>query len=834
MLRRKPKRRQRRAARSRPIRLEKLEQRHLLAATGLGVTPMDTGEFLLGKVAVTPVFFESNGKIDPESQNWTTEEIDQVLAKVSEGVNWWSDTLDTLDTVHTLEFVIDDTYARAPVQTPYEPIDRSSSVFNKYVGEFMTSLGFGDANSIEDAVRRFNHGQRAKLEADWAFTIFVVDSSDDPDGLFASGGSFAAAFAFAGGLFIVTPSTRPASTIAHEMGHIFWARDEYSGGGSWTDRRGYYDAQNLNAWDNPTPGFQQQISILRGGVPLTAAFEAHVSPESTFAMVGWRDSDGDGVFDLADVPLSLDASGYFDADNSTYHFAGVASAVPLINRNSSGPQSDITLNRISQLQYRLDDGPWLVAAQFDQQVVELDISLTIEQPFSTIRWRVTDQSTGVASAEVEGTMTIPALPQASLSGVAFVDENSDGDRNPAEPALAATQVIIRNGDGSPLFSGEVNAVEFPDGGLPENSPGVTLVADGIVLDSQVGSFVSAAAGQQRVFHAFDQQREKWIERWSSKAALEASFDQAVGEVQLTAIGFNEPGFARMEAYDAAGQLLHRATSQAIGIGEQATLRVTDSLGRIASIRAFGHAGTSVALNDLRFGSEDRIITGPSGAWRIQNLPDGDYIVELAPERLIHQFTQPALEISVNAGASELIVAAASRVHSPRHNALLPEDANQDGIISSRDALVIINDLNRFAPRVLQASELTGFDIDVSNDGLVSARDALLVINYLSRQDRASGEFEEIDAFGLVETSQMFNSAGGTIPDESTERQNADTTDQPLVAPLPMATKIEEFRPISGPKTSTTEGQEPENAVEPGRWIIPITTEISEPFEHFEI
>ncbi len=245
-----------------------------------------------------------------------------MLAKVTEGVNWWSDTLDTLDTVHTLDFVIDDTYAINPVETPYEPIDRSSSAFNQYVGDFVTTLGYGDANSIEEAVQQFNHAQRERLQTDWAFTIFVIDSSDDPDGLFASGG-FAAAFAFAGGLFMVTPSTRPASTITHEMGHIFWARDEYSGGGSWNDTRGYYNTQNLNAvTDNPDPSFQQQISIMRGGVPLTAAYDAHVSPESTFAMVGWQDSDGDGVFDLADVPLSLDAVGYFEPESVALSFFG--------------------------------------------------------------------------------------------------------------------------------------------------------------------------------------------------------------------------------------------------------------------------------------------------------------------------------------------------------------------------------------------------------------------------------------------------------------------------------------------------------------------------------
>ncbi len=845
MLRRKSKRRRRLQTRSRQVRLEKLEPRQLLAAN-LGVTPVDTGEFLLGTVAVTPVFFESNGEIDAETQNWSPEEIDQVLAKVTEGVNWWSDTLDTLDTVHTLDFVIDDTYAINPVETAYEPIDRSSSGFNQYVGDFVTARGYGDAKSIEEAVQQFNHAQRERLQTDWAFTIFVIDSSDDPDGLFVPGG-FSGAFAFAGGLFIVTPSTRPASTITHEMGHIFWARDEYAGGGSWTDTRGYYDTQNLNAiTDNPTPGFQQQISIMRGGAPLMEAYNAHVSPESTFAMVGWQDSDGDGVFDLADVPLSLDAAGYFDAETSLYHFSGTASAVPLINRNSAGAQSDITLNRVSQLQYSLDDGPWLVAAEPDLQQVDFDISLRLDQPFSSIQWRVVDQSTGVTSAIIAGTSTSPALAASSVSGVAFVDDNAEGERNANETALVAAEIIIRNPDGSSLFGGSVDAGEFPDGELPDLA-GVTLAADGSVVDPQVGSFPSENAGNQRVFQAFDLQRKRWIDRWSKKAVFEASFDQTVGEVRIDVIGMDDLNFGRLEAYDAAGLILTRVTSEEIAAGQMVTLTVNDSRGRIASIRALGHADTSVALNNLRFGLDGTATTDTSGAWRFQNLPDGEYVVDLVPERLIHQFSQPSVTVQVSSGVSDLIVAPALRINSPRYNETLPWDANLDGDVTARDALVIINDLNRLDPRVLQASETTGFAIDVSNDGLVSALDALLVINHLGRVNSGSGELEPTslsagqnranpDSLEFIDTQreirQMFNSAGSEAPDESAGHSNADNSDQPLVRQGSLGAKSPNFSlnpQLSTFETPDSEEQAPNKAVEPDQSLTPIKAEISEPF-----
>jgi hypothetical protein len=789
-------------SKSRKVHVERLEPRRLFAADSIGVTPLDTGEFLLGTVAVTPVLFESNGQRDPQTQNWSAAEIDQVLSTVREGVNWWRDTLQSLDTVHELEFVIDDSFAIAPVATPYEPIDRPSTDFNLYVGDFITSQGHGDVNSIEEGVQRFNRDQRLKLGTDWAFTIFIVDASNDPDGLFAAGNDFAAAFAFAGGLFIVTPSTRPASTVAHEMGHIFWAHDEYSGGGTWTDRRGYYNTQNLNAADNPTPGFKQQISIMRGGVPLTAAYDQNVSPATTLAMVGWQDSDGDGVFDLADVPLRLEGTGFFDALTSTYIFQAEASAVPLLNRNSSGTRSDITLNRISQLQYRLDEGPWQVAAAPDRQHASFDLALPIASSFTSIQWRVIDLSTGVTSPILEGSDVLPALSAASISGFAWLDQNGNGVREADERLLENTSVVVSNEDGSPLLQGSIAAADFPDGVIPGNLDSVVLTADGLLHGTNVGSFASLHANNGRVFHAYDQQRNKWVDRWSSKVAFQASFVESVGEVELDAIGVGEASYARVEAYDLSGNLVARTTTERLAAGQRTTVRVTDSLGRIASIRAFGHAGSSIALDQLRFGSSGQSVTDATGSWRIANLPDGVYRIEFQPERVIHQVREASGLIQVIGGSSELVLAAADRVDSFLHNGSLAEDVNGDGRVSAVDALAVINDLGRFQPRVLGWQDPSSFDVDVNNDGSVSALDALVVINYVSRTDGGSSESwlsdpppaeNPTDSTVQVRTepsrtldspltsfelTPMFNSAGGRPEGESIEQGSADSRERP--------------------------------------------------------
>lgn len=743
----------------RQLRMESLEQRRLLAATPLGVTHLDTGEFLLGSVAVTPVFFESNGSTDAESQNWTASEIDEALVKIGEGVNWWSDTLDGLNTVHTVDFVFDNAFAVNPVETKYEPIDRISNDFNLYVGDFLIAQGFGNVGSIEEGVKQFNDHQRDQMGTDWAFTIFMVDSSDDPDGRFIPGGFFQTAFAYAGGLFMVTPSTRPASTIAHEMGHIFWAKDEYPGGATWTDRRGYYNSQNLNAFDNPTPGFNQEDSIMSSGLVLANAYAANESPDVTLAMIGWRDSDGDGVFDLADVPLELDGVGYFDSSSSTYYFSGSASAVPLVNENSSGPQSDITLNRISRLQYRLDGGVWVTVSQPDQQRAVFDVTVPISQSFSSIQWRVIDDATGVTSEVIDGDAILPAFSLTSGSGVAFLDEDNDDQRDSSEPLLVGATAGIKHIDGSNLVFQAIEASDYQTGFLPVDLPDVLLTSRHPTFD--VVSVGELAPSGVRIFQQFDANLGNLVLRdsWTQDQPLSATFDSPVGEVAVDVLGAAAGSYVRIEAMDAVGNLVQRATSDLISPDASGTVRVTDPLGRIASVSVFGHAETEALVRGISFGTDPIVSTGPAGGWRFDNLPLGQYTVQLTPQLLIHQFDQASFTIDVAASGSSFVQSAASRVDCPFFNVELPEDTNDSGNVTVLDALTVLNDIARAGVRVLQANEAITTYIDVNNDGQVSTLDALLVLNKVALVS-SDGESE---AAGFGGSLAVGNTESGLDP-----------------------------------------------------------------------
>ncbi|MHB9064993.1 MAG: hypothetical protein ACYC4B_14485, partial [Pirellulaceae bacterium] len=337
----------------RPARFERLEARTLLTALPYGAVGQDTAEYMLGNVVATVVFFESDGSIDPSTQNWNPlvrdqqgnpvldvngqtisasgpNNIELTKGRVVEGLEWWEDTLvnyyaqmyDDLAPIHSLNFIYDFEYAHNPIQTGYEPIDRVSDDYRFWVNDFLQDVGHQETGWLDTDIRTFNNAQRMKYDADWAFTIFVANDYNDVDGRFKSGGTFNYAFAFSGGRFFVAPSRRPASTFAHETGHIFYAMDEYTGAGTYTSRRGYYNTQNLNASDNPDPTYVMQTSIMKSGTVLEQAWLEHTSSTSSLAMIGWQDSDHDGVFDVLDVPLSLAGSGYYDAANQVYRFAG--------------------------------------------------------------------------------------------------------------------------------------------------------------------------------------------------------------------------------------------------------------------------------------------------------------------------------------------------------------------------------------------------------------------------------------------------------------------------------------------------------------------------------
>lgn len=80
-----------------------------------------------------------------------------------------------------------------------------------------------------------------------------------------------------------------------------------------------------------------------------------------------------------------------------------------------------------------------------------------------------------------------------------------------------------------------------------------------------------------------------------------------------------------------------------------------------------------------------------------------------------------------------IVVGSGGASSALQNVILPQDVNNDGSVSTIDALLIINTMNREATAEGESITSSQYYTDVNGDAKTSAVDALQVINYLTRQ-----------------------------------------------------------------------------------------------------
>lgn len=94
----------------------------------------------------------------------------------------------------------------------------------------------------------------------------------------------------------------------------------------------------------------------------------------------------------------------------------------------------------------------------------------------------------------------------------------------------------------------------------------------------------------------------------------------------------------------------------------------------------------------------------------------------------------------------------------------PHDVNGDGKVTARDALLVVNDLNRYGARELPDPPLrrtaSPFYPDVTGDGKETARDVLLIVNYLNRKGEAQGESQPGGGAAVALVSAGLVPAGG--------------------------------------------------------------------------
>lgn len=318
-----------------------------------GPGDLDQSEYMIGKVAFGIIYLESDGSIDPDLETWTAYEESDALTALQYGNIQWRTWFGNYvpGYYQYLNF-----YAEInKVTISYEPIIHPSAVTDDtyeklWVSEAMGKLGYTNGD-WKQRVRDYNNHLRDTIETlpgyygtDWAFTVFLVDNSNDFDSCFSDGYH---AYAYLGGPFTVCPYLRyggpPGPTLkevfTHELGHIFYATDEY-----WSNPEysGY-----LNALDND----------LSGCIMDTLAW---CISSGTIKQVGWQDTDGDTILDILDVEPDTTLTPYTPdpSPDTTPTYKGSATVVPSQNKNPHGPGNDITISFITGVEYRVDSGTW--------------------------------------------------------------------------------------------------------------------------------------------------------------------------------------------------------------------------------------------------------------------------------------------------------------------------------------------------------------------------------------------------------------------------------------------------------------------------------------------
>jgi hypothetical protein len=308
--------------------------------------------FASGRVVVNLVFPESEGA--GSLADWTPALQTTIEAELVRALHWWN-----LKSGGAVTFVL---VGRGSAATTHEPGLLMISDEYLYLGEAMTSLGYAGACAYSQ-IDAMNEESRAEHRAHWAFTQVVIHANEFP-------GSGALAYAYLGGPHTVALSgngglgtDRLDRVIAHEIGHIFQALDEYAGGcGGCSQRSGYLDVPNRNC---VSCIYQTGKCVMRGGGEYNHEemdrLEENVHAcEFTLGMAGIQDANDNGVIDVRETfPETLLFTALPDTMFGTRNFAvqGRAWDLPFVGAPPRYAEP-VTINTITSVEFSVDGRKW--------------------------------------------------------------------------------------------------------------------------------------------------------------------------------------------------------------------------------------------------------------------------------------------------------------------------------------------------------------------------------------------------------------------------------------------------------------------------------------------
>lgn len=366
-----------------------------------GAGKYDTSAFMAGNITISVVYIESNGNIDESTENWTKKEITTSLEHLYNACNWWEKMWTDREYVGNLTFSYDLAYVDTPFDSSYEPINHTAKNDSAWVSEYLNAEGYSGTKS--NMLYAYNNDTIDLSDSDFAFTIFFVKADNDSDHKFADGNLAYTSGRSSNGsnTYVVIPYSSEYDwymdvSIAHEMAHIFGAADEYANTNNYKEIFGYYGIQNTNAVDgNPHP---DKITTSLMNTSLRKAYSQYTSSRESLEMIGWRDTDGDGIIDVLDAPIEIKSmNSSFELSTGKYSMNAVFSVGFVANYQNT---KKITVNSVDRLLYRYsDEEEWksLKEGEWKAESVLLDASFVVAEG-KQLFWKVVDAD-GTASTK---------------------------------------------------------------------------------------------------------------------------------------------------------------------------------------------------------------------------------------------------------------------------------------------------------------------------------------------------------------------------------------------------------------------------------------------------
>lgn len=301
----------------------------------------ETSEYLIGRVSVGVILPESTGS----GENWSTTRQNKVFYEIVRGLNWWTERYNKLSFYYETKF---------SVSTSYEPITMSgTSDIDTWLSNVFQTMGYTSGTSFDRGYAYIND-LRTRKQTDWTYTFVVVDSLNDTDGMFTSNYF---GWAYIGGPFVIMTYdndgwgiNRMNQVASHETGHIFGAGDEYCQEGYACCDSGYYGYLNVYNGNCAASNPNSVACVMNDNSDAICSYSV--------GQIGRRDSDSDGIPDPIDnvVTNAITSVSNPSVDRSVT-ITGSATDVPY----DSPTYSDVTINKITTVKYRIDNGAWFNA-----------------------------------------------------------------------------------------------------------------------------------------------------------------------------------------------------------------------------------------------------------------------------------------------------------------------------------------------------------------------------------------------------------------------------------------------------------------------------------------